>query len=161
MSIIYTFKSRATCPTYILMFLFLILWFLAEIAAFIEIGGELGVLGTFFWIIASAILGFSLLGRGGFASWSRGQAHFERDEFPVESVFDGLLLPLAAFLLILPGFVGDAVGLLIFFTPLRQWLYRTIRDNHRERFNNFYSWTYEQRGKIIDGNYRKIDDDRE
>ena len=155
------FTNPPQCPTYVPMFLFLILWFLAEIAAFIEVGHALGVGGTLLWIIGTSMLGFYLLSRAGFSSWRQGQKQLERDQFPVETAFDSLILPLGALLLILPGFVGDALGLLIFIAPLRQWIYRQIRDNHKERFNSFYSWTYEQRGKTIDGAYRKIDDSRE
>lgn len=143
------------------MFLFLILWFLAEIAAFIKVGALLGVGGTFLWIIGTGMLGFYLLSRAGFSSWRQGQTKLERDEFPVEAVFDSLALPLGALLLILPGFVGDALGFLIFIAPLRLLIYKLIRDGHRERFNSFYNWTYEQRGKTIEGSYRKIDDRRE
>lgn len=143
------------------MFLFPILWLLAEIAAFIEIGGGLGIGGTFLWIIGTAMLGFYLLSKGGFSSWRQGKTQMARDEFPVEAVFDSLILPVAALFLILPGFIGDAIGVLLFIAPLRRLVYRLIRDNHREHFNSFYSWTYEQKNKTIEGAYRKIDDSKE
>ncbi|MNY77663.1 phage T7 F exclusion suppressor FxsA [compost metagenome] len=40
-----------------------------------------------------------------------------------------MLLAIAAVLLIIPGFLGDFVAILLLLPPVRAWLYRTLTKN--------------------------------
>jgi UPF0716 protein FxsA len=46
----------------------------------------------------------------------------DRGELPAREMFEGVCLILAGALLLVPGFVTDAVGLLLFFPPFREML---------------------------------------
>jgi len=95
---------------------------LLEIAVFIQVGGILGVWPTIAATIATALAGSILLRAQGLAALGRARAQMERGELPAREMFEGVCLVLAGALLLVPGFVTDAVGLLLFFPPLRELL---------------------------------------
>jgi len=92
---------------------------LLEIAGFVIVGGEIGVLPTLALIILTALGGIWLLRRQGVDTIRRAQDRLNRGEPPVREAFDGLCLALAGVLLIIPGFITDAAGLLLFLPPVR------------------------------------------
>ena len=103
---------------------------LIEIWVFIEVGGRLGVLTTIAIVVLTAIVGTALLRQQGYGVLARVQASMAANQMPVAAVFDGLCLLVAGALLLTPGFVTDAIGLLLFVPTVRQavgrWLLRRI-----------------------------------
>src|SRR3546814_5913646 len=53
-------------------------------------------------------------------------ASLDRGEPPVGELFDGLCLLAAGGLLLLPGFITDTIGLLLFIPPVRRVLGRAV-----------------------------------
>jgi len=102
--------------------LLLILLILVEIAGFAAVGRILGVLGTLALAVASTALGLAVIRAQGFALRTRLQAALARDEPPVAALVDGLGLALAALLLVIPGFVSSAAGLVMLIPALRRRL---------------------------------------
>ena len=92
---------------------------IAEIMAFIEVGGYLGLWPTIGVVILTAIIGTGLLKWQGLATLYSAQESLLQNRFPLDEVFDGLCLILAGALLLTPGFITDAAGLLLFMPPLR------------------------------------------
>jgi UPF0716 protein FxsA len=90
-----------------------------EIAAFVEIGGQIGLWPTLGTVFLTAIVGLALLRRQGLTTLRRAMKHLERGRFPVNEVFDGFCLLAAGALLLIPGFVTDSAGFLLFFPPVR------------------------------------------
>lgn len=108
---------------------------LVEIAVFIEVGGRIGVWNTVLTVILTAVVGTWLLRRQGLRTLQRAQESFSRNVLPVSELFDGLCLLAAGVLLLTPGFVTDAAGLLLFVPPLRRllrnWIWLTLtRSGH-------------------------------
>lgn len=95
-----------------------------EIAVFIEVGGLLGLFPTIALVVLPAIAGTALLRWQGLATLSRAQQGLERGVLPVAEVLDGLCLLLAGVLLLTPGFVTDAAGLVLFVPAFRRHLVR-------------------------------------
>ena len=93
-----------------------------EIAVFIEVGSRIGIGATIVLIVLSALAGSALMRHQGLAVLRRAQASLEQGIFPAIEVFDGLCILLAGGLLLLPGFVTDIFGLLLFLPPLRRGL---------------------------------------
>jgi UPF0716 protein FxsA len=92
---------------------------LIEIGLFVEIGGRIGLWATLLWVLAAAFLGVMLLRRialKGAVTLRRDLAAFGN---PVGPVAHQSMLAVAAMLLILPGFLSDAVGLLLLLRPVR------------------------------------------
>lgn len=109
-----------------LLLVALLLYPLAEIATFIMVGSEIGVLATLGLILLSAVVGFAIIRRQGFATLTRARQNLDRGVPPVAEAFDGLCLVIAGVLLALPGFLSDAVGALLLVPPLRRWLYARL-----------------------------------
>ena len=110
-----------------LLLLFLLLP-IAEIATFIEVGDWIGAGPTVGLVILSAILGSVLIRWQGLSVLKRAQASAERGESPVGAVFEGFCVVVAGLLLIIPGFLTDIVGILLFVRPVRNALGRWLFD---------------------------------
>ena len=95
---------------------------IAEIWVLIEMGSEIGAVTTIALIVATAVLGTLLFRIQGMATLARVRAHLDRNEMPVGELLSGLGLLLAGVLLLVPGFITDAIGLLLFIPGLRRGL---------------------------------------
>lgn len=103
-----------------LLFLAFILVPLIEIGLFIEIGGYLGALPTIGLVVLTAVLGVSLLRLQGFVTLSRVRQKLDRGELPAIDLAEGLILLIAAVLLLTPGFFTDLIGFLCLVPALRR-----------------------------------------
>ncbi|QCO15133.1 FxsA family protein [Azospirillum brasilense] len=110
-----------------LLLLFLLLP-IAEIATFIEVGDWIGAGPTVGLVILSAVLGSVLIRWQGLSVLKRAQQAAERGESPVGAVFEGFCVVVAGLLLIIPGFLTDIVGILLFVRPIRNALGRWLFD---------------------------------
>lgn len=98
----------------------------AEIAAFILVGEALGVLPTVALVFALSIAGVILTRRQGLGALLRIRAELDAGRMPGEAMGHAAMIVLAGTLLIIPGFVTDAVGLLLFIPQVRTALWRAI-----------------------------------
>ncbi len=73
------------------------------------------------WVLASAVLGGFLLRAAGWATLKGIQESMRNGEAPLADMLSGAAMSLAAVLLILPGFITDALGLLLLIGPLRRF----------------------------------------
>lgn len=99
---------------------------LIEVALFIEIGGMIGVWPTITIAILTAILGSFLLRHQGFAAMRDVQSRLAAGVNPGRVLADGAMIMLAGVLLLTPGFLTDAVGLLLLIPPVRGWIFRRM-----------------------------------
>lgn len=105
-----------------LWFLLFVSWPIAEIAIFVEVGQAIGWLATILLTIATGVAGTYLMQIQGFAAMNRLLESADKGEPPVGPVLDGIGIFTAGVLLLLPGFLTDVVGLLLFIPPLRRRL---------------------------------------
>ena len=143
---------------------------LLEIAVFIEVGGLLGVWPTIAATVATALAGTLLLRAQGLATLMRARAQLDQGQLPAREMFEGICLVLAGALLLVPGFVTDALGLLLFVPPLREALRGFIghrlaqRQGHTRVFVNGEeinpnSWERTRGGDgVIEGEFEDISD---
>ncbi len=97
-----------------------------EITVFIEVGGVFGLWPTLGAVIVTAIVGTGLLRHQGLGALFRVRESLAQGRFPMVEIFDGVCLLVAGALLLTPGFVTDAFGLLLFVPPFRALLRRLI-----------------------------------
>ena len=97
-----------------------------EIAVFIMVGGQIGVVWTLLMILVTAILGSILLRIQGFTVLQRIQAESAKGGIPGRELVNGVMIMIAGVLLLTPGFVTDSLGFLLFFPPFRHFLWTTI-----------------------------------
>jgi len=100
---------------------------LLEIASFIIVGRAIGVLATLGLVVLSAMIGLALLRFQGAGILRRLQTEAQRGVDPGQELVHAALLVVAAFLLIVPGFFGDIVGLLLFIPFVRNMAWRLIK----------------------------------
>jgi len=110
------------------VFLFLFLLFpLVELAVLIQVGSAIGLLPTLLLVIGTAILGSVLLRVAGVATAWRARERLARGELPEEEMLEGLLIAVGGGLLLLPGFISDAFGLLCLLPFTRRLFIRHLR----------------------------------
>jgi UPF0716 protein FxsA len=109
-----------------LPFLIFIVVPLIELMLLIKVGEIIGVLATILLVIATAVIGVSLLKRQGLAAMGRARETLEAGEFPVESVVDGACLLVAGAFLLTPGLLTDTVGFSLLIPGLRRALARWL-----------------------------------
>ena len=104
------------------MLLLLMLPFV-ELWLMIAIGGQVGALVVIVWLVAMIFVGVNLLRFLGASSMLRAaQSARSGGVLPAESLADGLFKAVGAVLLIIPGFITDAIALLCFIPLVRRLL---------------------------------------
>jgi UPF0716 protein FxsA len=106
--------------------LFLALPFV-EIAGFVVVGRQIGVLATLGLVIAAGLLGAMLLRHQGFGIMTRIRGELDAGNDPSRELANGVMVLLAGVLLLIPGFVTDIVGLLLFLPPVRALAWRFLK----------------------------------
>ncbi|WP_426231430.1 FxsA family protein [Pararhizobium sp. DWP3-4] len=92
---------------------------IAEIAAFIVVGREVGVGMTLLLVVASAVAGAVLLRVQGFGVLRKIQQASQTGTDPGRQLVHGVMIVIAGLLLIIPGFISDIIGLLLFIPAVR------------------------------------------
>jgi UPF0716 protein FxsA len=92
---------------------------IAEIAVIIKVGSWLGVGETIALLLGVSLLGIWLVKRQGIGVLRRMREQTNAGRVPGTEIVDGALLLLAGALLIPPGFITDAAGLLLLLPPVR------------------------------------------
>jgi UPF0716 protein FxsA len=109
-------------------FLFFLLGLpLIEIAAFVVVGSKIGVLSTIALVILSSLAGSILLRAQGFGAMQRIRAELEAGRDPGRELAHGFMIVVAGVLLLIPGFVTDVIGLLLFIPPVRDLAWRFLK----------------------------------
>lgn len=112
----------------ILIALLFLLLPLAEIATFVLVGREVGVGTTLMLVLASMFAGIVLLRVQGLGTLRRLQQATAKGGDPGRELVHGVMIVIAGILLILPGFLSDLVGLLLFIPPVRDFAWKLIRS---------------------------------
>ena len=97
-----------------------------EFEALIFIGSVIGGLASFLGVFVTAFIGIWLLRSQGRAVLGRWQANLTRGELETASLASGLSLLVGALLMLLPGYVTDAMGILCFIPGLRFFIGRAL-----------------------------------
>ena len=126
---------------------------LIEIYLFIKIGSQIGAFNTVLLILTTAIVGVAYVRYEGFNTLKSGIGQIVKNEMPVYEIVSGATLAFAAFLLILPGFATDLVGILLVIPLSRKIiLSRIVKKNINKNKN---------KNNYIDGDYEDISDDND
>lgn len=103
---------------YVLIALFIVMPIL-ELAAFVQVADWIGFLPSLVLIVVFSVSGAWLVKQEGISVWRRAQAQLDRGELPTAEILNGLLLLAAGALMLVPGFITDAFGLLLLLPPTR------------------------------------------
>ncbi len=105
-----------------------------ELYVIVKVGGLIGVLPTLVLLFAMSVLGATLLRHQGRGAWQRFNAALAARRFPGREVADGLMITVGGVLLLTPGFITDAVGLLLLLPPTRALARRLLQAYVARRF---------------------------
>jgi len=147
---------------------------LLELALLIRVGQYIGVAATIGIVIATAVLGLLVVKREGFSMVTRARQALATGNPPILPVAEGTLVFFSGALLILPGLIGDTIGLLLLIPTVRRsvavWALGRFATAGATRIRVFTSrdhWPDSQNGgssrpqkvgPIIEGEYTRIDD---
>lgn len=110
-------------PTLRAVFIILLLALLgipvAEIFFIIRVARDLGIPETIGLLVAVSLVGAWLVRRSGLGVLRQIQERLARGEIPGKELVDGLLILVGGLLMLTPGFLTDAVGLLLLIPPTR------------------------------------------
>ncbi|MCL7971809.1 MAG: FxsA family protein [marine benthic group bacterium] len=100
---------------------------LLELSLLLRIGAWLGTWPTVWLVIVTGVIGAWLARREGVRTWQRVRAEAAAGRVPGEGLLHALLVFLAGVVLVTPGVLTDAAGLLLLFRPTREIVARRIR----------------------------------
>ena len=111
-----------------LLFILFVIVPIIEIAVLMQVGGLIGAWPTVAVVIVTAWLGAKNVKQQGLSTLQNVQNKMAHGEMPSDEIVTGLLLLVAGVLLVTPGFVTDAFGLLLLVPPVRQGLIQSIQQ---------------------------------
>ncbi len=106
---------------FIILFLFITIP-LIEIYFLIQIGSAIGALPTILAIVFTAVLGVFLIRIQGFSTMLKAQTAIQSGQVPALEMIEGVMLLIAAILLLIPGFATDTIGFVLLIPPVRKYL---------------------------------------
>ena len=109
------------------IFLSIIIVPVIEIYLLIKIGSQIGAITTILLIFITAFLGIYYAKYEGLNTLRSAVSQLVKNELPIYEIISGAALAFAAFLMILPGFLTDFVGLLIIFPWTRKLLFKKFK----------------------------------
>ena len=93
-----------------------------EIALMIKIGKAVGILNTVFLIFLTAVVGLYYARVEGLNTVKSGVINLYQNKLPLYEMISGASIAIAAALLILPGFISDAIGFLFLIPFTRKFI---------------------------------------
>ncbi len=148
-----------------------------EIALLLRVGEVFGWWPTLLYVIATAILGSSMLRQQGLATLNKARTRMDSGEMPAQQLLEGVFIMIGGVLLLTPGLVTDLLGFLCLIPVTRQWASAQLSTRAfvgfsggmgaaagPSRQNTGASGKVSRkvpggdRGDIIDGDFERIDD---
>lgn len=146
----------------LLFFLFFIAAPVLELWVLIQVGSEIGALATIALLVLAGMAGIALVRYQGAATLLRATQRINRGEVPSREMGEGLLIGIAGLLLLLPGFISDAVALVFLVPLLRRWVLdrlmkRVTVVHHGGPRHHHKAPPHHQERHTIEGEYRRED----
>ncbi|WP_428086507.1 FxsA family protein [Candidatus Thioglobus sp.] len=85
---------------------------LLEIYVLISVGDSIGSLSTIALVVITALIGSTLLKQQGWSTMAKAQNAAANGQTPAFEMLEGVVILVSGVLLLTPGFITDAVGLL-------------------------------------------------
>ena len=119
-----------------------------EIYLFIKIGSQIGAFNTVLLILITAVVGVAYVRYEGFNTLKSGIGQLVKNELPIYEILSGATLGIAAFLLILPGFATDIMGVLLVVPFTRKLILKRFIKKQKNKMD--------KKKGYIDGDYEDI-----
>jgi UPF0716 protein FxsA len=110
---------------------------LVEIYVAIQVGHVIGALNTVALLILFSVAGAWIAKQQGFSVLRRMRISLDAGRMPGNELIDAGLVLAGGLLLIVPGFVTDAVGLLLLLPPTRSFFRNALKHRLRSRVQRY------------------------
>lgn len=117
------------------LFLLLTILPLVELSLLLTMGKYTSIEFTLGFVIVTGILGALLLRYQGLFAWRNVQRDLREGRMPTDSLLDGLMIVVAAALLITPGVLTDLFGITLLIPPCRRFYRFVLARWFRARFH--------------------------
>lgn len=136
---------------------------IVELLLLIQAGSAFGFWPTVAAVIGTAVVGLYLIRQQGLAAIRSAQEDRAAGEVPVSAILNGMRLAFAGILLIVPGFITDAMGLLLLIPGISgrvmsaaEWS-GTLRFAERRTYHS-QRYGHGPGGDIVDADYEVVSD---
>jgi UPF0716 protein FxsA len=119
----------------VLIFVFVVVP-LVELAVFVQVAQWIGIVQTTLLLLLVSLLGIMVVRHQGIGVYRRVREQLRAGIVPAADLVNGLLVLIAGLLLIVPGFVTDAVGLLLLLPPVRAGVRAVLSRRYSVRAAN-------------------------
>jgi len=85
---------------------------LLEIYVLVSVGESIGGFSTVLLVVITALIGSTLLKQQGWSTMAKAQESMARGQTPAFEMLEGVVILISGVLLLTPGFITDALGLL-------------------------------------------------
>jgi UPF0716 protein FxsA len=142
------------------LFLLFLIVPLIEIYLLIQVGSVIGAVWTVFAVVATAVIGVSLLRSQGLDTVQRAQLSLAQGQLPAVAMLEGVALIFSGALLLTPGFFTDSIGFLLLIPMLRQSLIKRMMSHARFTVHgqSMHSHHHYRDSSIIEGEIVEDDD---
>lgn len=138
------------------MLLLIPLLAIAELVVIFQVAHAIGWLDTLALLILVSVAGGWLVKRVGLAVVRRVQEQLEAHRTPHRELLDGLLVLAAGILLVVPGFITAACGLVLLLPPVRAVISSRVARRLERRLASGHS--YARRGFIVFASRERVID---
>jgi UPF0716 protein FxsA len=134
----------------VVFFVSFLVFVAAEITAFVLVAQQIGFLWALAILIIVSALGPFIVKRVGFSVLAHTRDRLGRGEVPTRELLDGLVVLIGGVLICVPGFIGDALGLLLMIGPVRHLVIRVSGGRLARRVGTMRTGRF----RIIDADSR-------
>ena len=106
---------------------------LAEIYVLVSVGQAIGGLSTVLLVVITAFIGSSLLKQQGWSTMAKAQQSMSEGRTPAMEMMEGVVILVSGILLLTPGFLTDALGLLGLMPWSRSYFINHFLEKNAER----------------------------
>lgn len=130
---------------------------LLELFILILVGSRIGAAPTIGLVLLTAAIGILLLRQQGYSTLLRAREKLAQGQVPAEEMLGGVFVAAGGFLLLLPGFLTDLVGLCCLLPPLRRLLLKRLLRPWFASGVVVRSRRSQTQGRIIEGEFDRDD----
>lgn len=109
-----------------LLVLLILAWPILEIATFIAVGGQIGLLPTLALVLAAGAIGVLVVRMQGLRLLTSMRADIEAGRLPAGKMVRGAMIALAGLLFLLPGFLTDIIALALLLPPVQMLIGKVL-----------------------------------
>ncbi|MBI0154975.1 FxsA family protein [Gilliamella sp. W8128] len=130
-----------------------------ELSLFITVADSIGVFLALIGIIATSIIGLSLIKKQGLKNLSIMQQKIVNQQNPKDEIIKSVSLLFAGFLLLIPGFLTDILGAIMLIPHVQEYIVRFIVGKLPSKFYAFSSNRNTQMNDVIEGEFKRKSDE--